>query len=174
MLQIAIGAGIALMIVYISWPSLRDVRAHGFYRFFALQAILGLVLVNLPAWFQDPFSAGQVISWLLLAVSLGLVIHAARLLRTAGRPSGGVESTTVLVKQGAYRYIRHPLYSSLLFLAWGAFLKNITLPSTLLVLVASLSLAATASVEEAENLRKFGADYAAYQQSTRRFIPFVF
>jgi len=34
-------------------------------------------------------------------------------------------------------------------------------------------LAATAAVEERENLARFGVTYAAYMKRTRRFVPFV-
>ncbi|HLE50552.1 MAG TPA: methyltransferase [Anaerolineales bacterium] len=161
-------------IVYISRSSLRDVCAHGFYRFFAFEAILGLILVNVQAWFREPFSPLHIISWLLLIAALILAINGFYLLRTLGRPRKSFEATTKLVRQGAYRYIRHPLYSSLLWFAWGAFLKEISLFSTILVLIANAALIATARVEEGENLCKFGNEYAAYQRETRMFIPFVF
>jgi protein-S-isoprenylcysteine O-methyltransferase Ste14 len=38
----------------------------------------------------------------------------------------------------------------------------------------SAFITAAAKVEERENLRKFGADYAEYMKSTKMFIPFVF
>jgi len=34
------------------------------------------------------------------------------------------EKTSELIDTGIFKYIRHPLYSSLLFLTWGIFLKN--------------------------------------------------
>ena len=34
------------------------------------------------------------------------------------------ENTVKLVEVGLYRFIRHPMYASLLLLAWGAFLKH--------------------------------------------------
>jgi protein-S-isoprenylcysteine O-methyltransferase Ste14 len=77
------------------------------------------------------------------------------------------------VSVGIFKYIRHPLYSSLLFLAWGAFLKDISLASGVLVLAATLFLFATAKVEEAEDLSKFGARYAEYMKKTTRFVPFL-
>jgi len=161
-------------IVYVSRTALWDVHTHGFYRFFAFEAILGLILVNAQAWFREPFSPLHVVSWLLLTASLFMAMHGFYLLRTLGRPRESFEATTQLVRQGAYRYIRHPLYSSLLWFAWGAFLKEISLFSTILVLIATAALIATARVEEGENLRKFGEGYAAYQRETRMFIPFVF
>jgi protein-S-isoprenylcysteine O-methyltransferase Ste14 len=95
------------------------------------------------------------------------------MLRMAGRPEGGIDNTTVLLKQGAYKYIRHPLYGSLLLLGWGVFLKNVSLVSIILVLVASGFLVGMAKVEEKENLRKFGSDYASYIKTTKMFFPFL-
>jgi protein-S-isoprenylcysteine O-methyltransferase Ste14 len=85
-----------------------------------------------------------------------------------------MEKTTRLVTIGPYRFIRHPMYASLLYLAWGIFLKHITLLSVVLVIFASLLLVATAILEEKENLPYFGGAYAAYMQYTKRFIPFIF
>lgn len=172
--QLALFIVVSIGIVYYSWSSLRDVRSHGFYRFFAFEAILGLILVNAQEWFREPFSPLHVVSWLLLVVSLFLAMHGFYLLRAIGRPTDGFEATTKLVRQGAYRYIRHPMYSSLLLFAWGVFLKEVSLLSTILVLIATASLIATARVEEGENLRKFGEEYRVYQRETRMFIPFVF
>ena len=84
------------------------------------------------------------------------------------------EKTSQLVKSGIYRYIRHPLYSSLLLLAWGIFFKSISWPAGLLALAATAFLFLTARADEAECLHFFGPDYKEYMQHTRRFIPFIF
>ncbi len=161
-------------IVRVSWDSLRSLRSHGFFRFFAFESLLVLILLNLGHWFRDPFSARQIASWLLLLTSLSLAVHGFHLLRIIGKPEGEIENTTTLVMLGAYKYIRHPLYASLLLLGWGAFFKDPSLPGGVLILAACAFLTATARVEEAENLGKFGADYAAYMGTTKMFIPFLF
>jgi protein-S-isoprenylcysteine O-methyltransferase Ste14 len=170
-------------ILPLSWRSLRDAHTHGFYRFFAFELLLGLILWNAPLWWRDPFCWRQGVSYLLGAVSIGLAIEGFRLLRVIGRPAAAnaesanlaFENTTTLVTVGAYRWIRHPLYASLLALAWGAWLKNpLGLASIVLTLGASGFLLATALVEEGENLKRFGAAYATYKKHTRRFILFVF
>jgi protein-S-isoprenylcysteine O-methyltransferase Ste14 len=84
------------------------------------------------------------------------------------------EKTTSLVTVGAYRYIRHPLYSSLLFLAWGVFFKNPSWPGAILAVTATLFLVMTARMEEAEDVRFFGPAYQAYMKQTKMFIPFLF
>ena len=161
-------------IIFVSWTSFRNPRSHGFYRFFAFESTLVLILLNLDNWFRDPFSIHQIVSWLLLFVSIVLVAHGIYLLRVVGRPKSGIESTTTLVIVGAYKYIRHPLYSSLLFLAWGVFFKAPSILGGILAAVATAFLVTTARIEESENVQKFGVEYAAYMKTTRMFIPFLF
>ena len=169
-------------IVYISRRSLHTWRSHGFFRFFAFEAILALILLNANVWFRHPFSVRQIVSWSLLVVSLLLAIHAFILLRRIGQPDSriddttrlGIEKTTRLVTTGAYRYIRHPLYASLLFFGWGTFLKQPSLFGALLAVVITVALYAAARVEESENLNNFGAEYAEYMQRTKMFIPLIF
>lgn len=170
------------LIVYVSRASLRVPRSHGFYRFFAWETILILTLLNLDGWFHDPFSWHQIISWVLLMIALFLVLHGVQLLRQIGKqnaqrddaPMYQFEKTTTLVTIGAYRYIRHPLYSSLLILAWGVFFKDPSWIGAGLALVTTGFLTATATVEEAENLHFFGPAYQDYMKQTKRFIPFLF
>lgn len=164
----------SLPILALSWGSLLHPRTHGFYRFFAFEAILVLVLTNLAYWFRQPFSPLQLLSWLLLLASLLLAAHSFWLLRRVGKPQGRIENTAVLVASGAYHYIRHPLYASLLLFALGAFLKHPS-PAGIGLLPGIVAfLIATAKVEEGENLRRFGTLYADYMKATRMFIPFLY
>ncbi len=183
MLKTALFVVASAGIVYVSRASLRAPRSHGFYRFFAWEAILALILLNVEYWVRDPLSLHQVISWLFLIVSAFLVVHAVHLLRIMGKPDAqrsddeatiGIEKTTHLVSVGAYKYIRHPMYSSLLFLAWGVFFKNLSWLSAILALTATAFLVATAKVEESEDIRFFGPAYQTYIKQTKRFVPFLF
>ncbi len=168
-------------IVWLSRRSLLHPTSHGFSRFFAFEAILALVVLNAPYWLVHPFRAQQLVSWLLLVVSVVLLVWGVVLLRRFGRsrpttdgsPRFEWENTESLVTTGVYRYIRHPMYSSLLFLAWGALLKSVSISTLVLAGVATLALAATAKVEEAENVARFGQEYRDYMKRTRRFVPFV-
>jgi protein-S-isoprenylcysteine O-methyltransferase Ste14 len=83
------------------------------------------------------------------------------------------EKTTTLVTTGVYRYIRHPLYSSLFLLGWGIFFKDPSWFGGGLAAAATLLLVATAKMEERENLRYFGAEYREYMQRTKLFVPFI-
>jgi protein-S-isoprenylcysteine O-methyltransferase Ste14 len=171
------------VLVYISRASLRRANSHGFYRFFAWESILLLFLLVVDQWFIDPFSWHQLIAWGLLFVCLVPLIFGVRTLRRRGEPTKerpgdpsllAFEKTSALVTSGIYAYIRHPLYSSLLLLAWGIFFKAPSLPGGALVLVATTFLIATARADEQECLRFFGDEYRVYMQKTKRFIPFLF
>lgn len=182
MIRLTAFGALSVPIVWVSLRSLRHPSSHGFGRFFAFEAILALVLLNAPRWFVAPLGVHQLVSWFLLGVSLIFVLWGFVLLRRLGgfspsdeaSPDFVWESTGRLVATGIYRYIRHPMYSSLLFLAWGAFLKAVTLGALALAVTASVALAATAKAEEAENLTRFGAQYREYMRRTRRFVPFLF
>lgn len=173
MIRVAIFLVVSIIIIWFSWPSLKKPSSHGFPRFFAFESVLALVLLNLKYWFVDPFSVRQIFSWGCLCASLFLVIHAVHLLRVVGKPGDRLEDTTRLVQVGAYRYIRHPMYSSLLFLGWGAYLKAPGWLTSILVLLATVSLILTAKLEERENLSKFGDEYVAYMEKTKMFLPYL-
>ena len=172
---------VSLWLVYISRKPLRQPASHGFYRFFAWEAILALFLLNVGGWFHNPFSWQQLVSWMLLIASAALVLHAVWLLRKVGQADAGrdgeplyaLEKTTALVEVGAYRSIRHPMYSSLLLLAWGIFFKSPSWLAGLLAATATAFLVLTARAEEAENLSYFGPVYQEYMRRTRRFIPWL-
>ncbi len=168
--------------LWFSRISLKKLSSHGFYRFFVFETIAIIILLNADVWFKNPFSWNQVISWIFLFGSAFLAIHGFLLLHKSGHKDlqrtdkslKDFEKTAKLIQTGAYRTIRHPLYSSLLFLAWGAFFKNITLTGVATMLVASLFLFLTAKQEEVENLDYFGDEYREYMKHTRMFIPCIF
>lgn len=182
MIRVVTFAIFSAFFIYVSKKSLLSPQSHGFYRFFAWESILALVLLNALQWFKNPFSFQQLISWIFLLVSIFLVAHGVHLLRVIGKPNQNrsdhellaFEKTSSLVTVGAYKYIRHPLYSSLLFLAWGAFLKDPSWLGILLVSLSSLFLLLTAKSDESECLRHFGNAYQTYMQDTKMFVPFLF
>src|SRR5512137_1813608 len=141
-------------IIWISVPSLRQPGSHGFYRFFAWEIILGMFALNLLGWFDNSFAWYQIVSWILLVLSLVPIIYGVILLRTIGKPTDELEATTQLVTTGIYQYIRHPLYASLIYFACGIFFKSPSLLDGCLVIVAIAFLYTTARADEAECLVK--------------------
>lgn len=163
-----------LGILLYSLRYLSNPRAHGFYRFFGWLLTLFLVVMNLGYWFDDPLSTPQLISWVLLLISIVLALVGFFQLVKRGKPSGSFENTSTIVASGLYRYIRHPLYASLICFSWGAALKNPDLLSLICAAAATLFYFLTAKVEEEEMILKFKAGYRDYIKRTKMFIPFVF
>ena len=170
------------VLAWVSRRPLADPHCHGFYRFFALAATLGLVALNVPYWTVDRTAPRQLLSWTLLAVSLFLVIDGVRLLRRRGRPDParndptllGFERTRYLVTDGPYSRIRHPMYASVILLAWGVFLKAPSPEGAALAGAATVFMLLTARVEERECLAYFGDPYRRYMARTRRFLPHLY
>ena len=79
------------------WISLRAKWFHGIFRFFAFECIFILVVMNARAWFKDPFSTQQVISWVLLLISLYAAIAGFYLFYKLGKPEDQMEETINLV-----------------------------------------------------------------------------
>jgi protein-S-isoprenylcysteine O-methyltransferase Ste14 len=171
------------IIVYISRASLRSPRSHGFYRFFAWECILALFLLNVNFWFDKPFAWNQLIAWSLLFTALIPLAFGVNALKSRGKPTANRESdpsllafekTTQLVTSGIYKYIRHPLYSSLLLLTWGIFFKNLSAAGIALAIAATIFLVFTAKADESECIQFFGSAYNEYMKKTRMFIPHLF
>jgi protein-S-isoprenylcysteine O-methyltransferase Ste14 len=172
---------LSLPIIILSWQTLFDLKNHGFYRFFSWECILWLSVSNYKYWFDNPFSIPQIFSWIFLFWSAYAVIAGVLLLKKSGKATNNrneetlypFERTTELVDAGIFRYIRHPLYSSLLFLTWGIFLKNITVESVIISLVSTAFLYLTAIFDEMECIRFFGEKYSEYMKRSKRFVPFI-
>jgi protein-S-isoprenylcysteine O-methyltransferase Ste14 len=173
-------AGTAVL-AYVSRASLRTTKAHGFYRFFAWELMLVLVVYNMNGWYNSAPTLDQTICSILMGLSLLLFIVSYLSLRLFGQrdanrneiPLLEFEKTTALVTRGIYRYIRHPMYSSLLCLDWGLFFKQMSWLSGIVAFFASLFMVAATLAEESENINYFGAPYREFMRRTKRFVPYL-
>ena len=173
--EILITAAITLLIIWFSWYiSIREKRFHGIWRFFSFESILMLVMLNYTIWFSNPFSVKQIISWLLLILSLLMALIGFGLLTRKGKAEGTFENTTELITSGIYHYIRHPLYLSLFLLGTGAMMKDPRIPQVLLGAVNAIAVYLTARAEEKEMYIRFGSQYKEYCKRTKMFIPYIF
>jgi protein-S-isoprenylcysteine O-methyltransferase Ste14 len=173
--KILVFIAFSILLVAFSWfVSLREKRYHGIPRFFVFEGLLLLGLLQADAWFIDPLAVRQLISWFLFGASIGYAFFGIFIYLKKGRPGENFENTTRLVTSGLYKYIRHPMYGSLLFLAWGMFLKDISTWSIIAVFLISIAVYLTCKIEEKEMLAKFGAEYQQYMSGTKLFIPYLY
>ncbi|OAD40294.1 isoprenylcysteine carboxyl methyltransferase [Hydrogenophaga crassostreae] len=180
-LQISVFILMSGVLTFLSRKSLRSRTSHGFTRFFAWEAILALLVWNAPVWHDNMFSIRQLASWALLFTSPVVAISGLRALQAVGKTSElrqddalfGFERTGRLVTTSIFGFIRHPMYSALILLAWGIYLKGVNPWTTVLVVLASLAMWFTARRDEAECMAYFGEAYGDYMKTTKRFVPYL-
>ena len=173
---------LSIPLILLSRKSLKTRGNHGYYRFFSWEAILILLVFKVKYWFVNPLSWHQIISWILLFTSVYFVLAGVITLKRKGKQQNirleenlyAFEKTSKLVTSGIYKYIRHPLYSSLLLLAWGIYLKKPDWIFIIISIFASLFLFLTARADEKECTDYFGNEYKNYIKSSKRFIPLLF
>lgn len=172
---------LSIPVILISWRTLTNIKSHGFYRLFSWECILWLFASNYTYWFDYPLAVHHIISWILLVVSGYFIIAGVTLMKKLGKPKNNrtektlyeFEKTTELIDTGIFKYIRHPLYSSLLFLTWGIYFKNPATELLIVSLISTIFLYLTALFDEKECIKFFGDKYIEYMKKSRRFIPFI-
>ena len=105
-----------------------------------------------------------------LSIVSVLVVVYARL--SLGRNIGFVPAQRRLVLSGAYRFVRHPIYTGL-FLGWVSFTLRLFSSTNLWILLTILALFFIKSLVEESFLRK-DPSYSSYMSRVRyRYIPFI-
>jgi protein-S-isoprenylcysteine O-methyltransferase Ste14 len=146
-----------------------------------LVAALSFVpLAGLAAWLPDRALYAIRMPWLaltLLAQALAALALLAGVLQTGAgsflglaqviRPQTGAGAQ--LVTGGAYRFVRHPLYSAGLMLMWLTPHMSLNLLALYAALTAYIFIGA--ALEERKLLRQFGQAYADYRRRTPMFLP---
>jgi protein-S-isoprenylcysteine O-methyltransferase Ste14 len=148
--------------------------------YLAVQAGLFLLLAFGPRTFPG-LPAWGATSARLCSLTGGILMAAGGLLAAAGAIGLGRNLTPLpqpkekgtLIVTGAYRLVRHPIYSGITFMAfgWGSWLNSWLTIGYALVLFAFFDLKSRR--EERWLLEKF-PDYAAYRQRVRKLIPFLY
>jgi len=78
-----------------------------------------------------------------------------------------------LVTRGPYRWLRHPIYSAVLYFVWAGIAAHRSGSSVLVALLASALLGVRMYGEE-QLLRAMYPEYAEYARHTARVLPFIF
>lgn len=78
-----------------------------------------------------------------------------------------------VVKEGIYKYIRHPQYTGFMLLMVGMLLNWATLPTLIMFPIMIWIYYGLAKREEKDMINEFGEEYIQYMQHTKRFLPYV-
>jgi protein-S-isoprenylcysteine O-methyltransferase Ste14 len=89
-----------------------------------------------------------------------------------GRNIGLLPAQRKIVVRGAYRWVRHPIYTALFLTVMAGALRSYS-PRNVILLAAAVALCVARTLMEEDFLRK-DAEYAAYMKRVRwRWIPGV-
>jgi protein-S-isoprenylcysteine O-methyltransferase Ste14 len=105
-------------------------------------------------------------------VFLGLALATAAYLSMSGHDAAGLEQRgTRVVSSGAFRYVRHPLYSACLLFYLGLAVSTASIFSFGLFVLIFIFYNYIASYEERWLDEKFGQEYGKYKKGTGKWVP---
>lgn len=144
----------------------------------ALTFVLGqfalLALLVLAPRTEQPYGAASealsAVGVTLIILSVLAVLVSFSGLRRSLTASPIPKSNGELVTSGAYRFVRHPIYSAILAAAVGVLLDAGYWPQLPIALMLYLLLNQKANFEEELLLKRY-PEYAKYQRITPRFFP---
>jgi protein-S-isoprenylcysteine O-methyltransferase Ste14 len=79
-----------------------------------------------------------------------------------------------LVKDGPYKYIRHPLYLGETLRNFGIVIIFSSGIGIIFILVGTILLLFRIAMEEEMLMEAFGSDYENYKKTTKKLIPFIY
>jgi protein-S-isoprenylcysteine O-methyltransferase Ste14 len=142
----------------------------------------GIVMVAIAyaiLW-QNPFWNRALPVWRLALSAVFLVIAAfaswtgTRALGRHWRVDAGLSSDHQLIMSGPYRFVRHPIYTSMLCILLGTgFMITPWLPFALAVVVFIVGTEIRVRTEDRLLASRFGDRFRDYQRSVPAYIPFL-
>ena len=141
----------------------------------AISITLGILVTNN---IYVPISKTSLINYTgLVLIVLGIAIRLIAI-RTLGKfftVNLNLAEDHLLIKNGLYKYIRHPSYSGSLlsFLGFGLSLNN--WPALIVIFIpVLLSFIYRINIEEKLMSGQFGKEYDEYKKLTKRIVPFIY
>jgi len=121
------------------------------------------------------YNLGYIIGFSLFIIGLALQGVAEATLGKYYLPSIGTAEGQKIIKNGIYKYIRHPGYFGEIIIFFGLGFVTYSLLGILGAFIVSLMIYFGEVIpEEKYMLEKFGKEYEEYMKETFRFIPYIF
>ncbi|AMD29561.1 hypothetical protein Nps_00335 [Candidatus Nanopusillus acidilobi] len=121
------------------------------------------------------YNLGYIIGFSLFIIGLALQGIAEATLGKYYLPSIGTVEDQKIIKNGIYKYIRHPGYFGEIIIFFGLGFVTYSLLGILGAFIVSLMIYFGEVIpEEKYMLEKFGKEYEEYMKETFRFIPYIF
>jgi protein-S-isoprenylcysteine O-methyltransferase Ste14 len=154
-----------------SVPQRRDNRARWGL---ALQLVAYSLLWQGHFWERSPGPWRTALAALFLILASTWSWTGVRALGRHLRFDAALSSDHQLVRSGAYRWLRHPIYTSMYCILLGTGFLFTPLPlflASVVVFTAGTEIRVT--VEDALLLSRFGDQFREYQRAVSAYIPFI-
>jgi len=137
-----------------------------FFQFFCLS------LLFLP-FYIIPTSYGWVFSFVCLSLALKLLLWTAQHNKVGNfNIVPELKEGCQLIQTGPYKFIRHPMYTSILLIGLGVLSYNFAFFKIIVMGILIYIMVFKARREEGYWCEK-SSDYKLYQKNTKIFIPFI-
>ncbi len=138
-------------------------------------SLIASVLVYFLHWGDLGLNRGIYVGYALVAVGLITRWYAIYSLGRSFQVNVTIMKDQQLMKEGIYKWVRHPSYSGLLLYYVGLGLVMHNYISLLILIVGPLfAVAMRIPKEESFLADHFGKEYLDYCKSSRRLIPFIY
>ena len=141
-----------------------------------------LFILFFAIWIVDSFVLkfsifpGDYISWFIrIPISLIILIFSFYLARSGLKiVFGDQREKPVVIREGVFKYIRHPIYLGAILLYLGLILLTLSIPSAVFWLIIILFYYFISRFEEKILLHEFGDQYKEYMEEVPMLIPSLF
>jgi protein-S-isoprenylcysteine O-methyltransferase Ste14 len=138
-----------------------------------------LLVIFLIVWIADSFifnySTGLakfIPLYIKLPVAIGVLFCAGYLARIGLKiVFGEVREEPVIIREGVFNIVRHPIYLGAILIYIGLFLLTISIVSLIVLIIIILFYHFIARYEENLLLQQFGKDYEKYKKEVPMWLP---
>lgn len=139
--------------------------------FVTIQCCLFLLyVIEIKSWIFDRISIFNYTGVALAGIGVVVLIMALVQLSSNLSPFPSPKPTAQLIQHGLYGYVRHPIYTGILLIAFGMALYMGSF-FKILVFIALYALFYYKSLYEEQRLMLFFPSYGIYKNKTGRFMP---
>ena len=107
----------------------------------------------------------QYISIIFFVTGIFLIISSFLSLKRIGKPTSGLEDTTIMIYKGIFKILRHPLYLGLSLVTIGFLFAYQAFTLIIIGVVAVILFYIASRIEDSYNIKKFGREYVEYMKN---------
>ena len=126
--------------------------------------VLGLTSFNNFILKKAGIADLQYISIIFFIAGIFFIVSSFLSLKRIGKPSSGLEDTTIMINREIFKILRHPLYLGLSLITIGFLFAYQAIALIIIGIVAVIFFYVASRVEDSYNIKKFGTRYVGYMK----------